>query len=103
MLFSATMPPEIIKMARNFMKLPVQIEIVPSGTAATNVTHEVFIVPREQKISLLLKLLADYRGSVLIFMRTKFSVKRVAHYLQNSGHIAAELHSNRSPGQRRTR
>ncbi len=101
LLFSATMPPEIMKIARNFMKLPVQIEIVPSGTAATNVTHEVFIVPREQKISLLLKLINDYRGSILVFMRTKYSVKRVVHYLRNSGHIVGELHSNRSPNQRR--
>src|SRR3989338_273601 len=101
LLFSATMPPEIMKIARNFMKLPVQIEIVPSGTAATNVTHEVFIVPKEQKISLLFKLLNDYRGSVLIFMRTKFSVKKVVRYLRDSGHIVAELHSNRSPSQRR--
>ena len=101
LLFSATIPPEIKKIARNFMKLPVQIEIVPSGTAATNVTHEVFIVPKEQKISLLFKLLNDYRGSVLIFMRTKFSVKKVVRYLRDSGHIVAELHSNRSPSQRR--
>ena len=101
LLFSATMPPEIMKIARNFMKLPVQIEIVPPGTAATNVTHEVFIVSREQKISLLLKLLNDYRGSVLVFLRTKFSVKKVVRYLRHAGHITAELHSNRSPNQRR--
>lgn len=101
LLFSATMPPEIMKIARNFMKLPVQIEIVPPGTAATNVTHEVFIVAREQKISLLLKLLNDYRGSVLIFMRTKFSVKKVVRYLRHANQITAELHSNRSPSQRR--
>lgn len=101
LLFSATMPPEIMQIARNFMKLPVQIEIVPPGTAATNVTHEVFIVPREQKISLLLKLLNDYRGSVLVFMRTKFSVKKVVRYLRHANHIIGELHSNRSPNQRR--
>ena len=83
------------------MKLPVQIEIVPPGTAATNVTHEVFIVSREQKISLLLKLLNDYRGSVLVFIRTKFGVKKVVRYLRNANYIAGELHSNRSPSQRR--
>jgi len=101
LLFSATMPAEIMKIARNFMKLPVQIEIVPPGTAATNVTHEVFIVPKEQKTSLLFKLLNDYRGSVLVFLRTKFSVKRVARYLRDSKFSVAELHSNRSPNQRK--
>lgn len=101
LLFSATMPAEIMKIARNFMKLPVQIEIVPPGTAATNVTHEVFIVPKEQKTPLLFKLLSDYRGSVLVFLRTKFSVKRVARYLRDSKFSVAELHSNRSPNQRK--
>ncbi|MDO8669700.1 MAG: DEAD/DEAH box helicase [Candidatus Buchananbacteria bacterium] len=101
LLFSATMPPPIMQIARAFMKLPVQIEIVPSGTAATNVTHEVFIVPREKKGALLIKLLGDYRGSVLIFMRTKFGAKKVARDLRNARHTAVEIHSNRSLGQRR--
>ncbi len=101
LLFSATMPPEIMQIARTFMQLPVQIEIVPPGTAATNVTQEVFIVPREQKGALLHSLLHDYRGSVLVFMRTKFGAKRAARDIRNAGHAAAELHSNRSLSQRR--
>jgi ATP-dependent RNA helicase RhlE len=101
LLFSATMPPEIMRIARTFMKLPVQVEIVPPGTAATNVTQEVFIVPREQKIALLYKLLYDYRGSVLIFMRTKFGAKKLTRDIRDAGHTAAEIHSNRSLTQRR--
>ncbi|MBI3589354.1 MAG: DEAD/DEAH box helicase [Candidatus Liptonbacteria bacterium] len=100
MLFSATMPPEIMKMARMFMKLPVQIEIAPQGTAAANVTHEVFVVGRNQKLPLLNKLLADYRGSVLIFTRTKFAAKKVARDVRAFGHTANEIHSNRSLNQR---
>lgn len=101
LLFSATMPPAIMQIARTFMKLPVQVEIVPPGTAATNVTQEVFIVPREQKIALLHKLLYDYRGSVLIFMRTKFGAKKLTRDIRDAGHTAAEIHSNRSLTQRR--
>ncbi|MBI2591643.1 MAG: DEAD/DEAH box helicase [Candidatus Brennerbacteria bacterium] len=101
MLFSATMPPDIVRMARAFMKLPVQIEIAPLGTAASTVTHEVFILAREQKNHLLQKLLADYRGSVLVFMRTKFGAKKVARDLKYAHHSVSELHSNRTPGQRR--
>lgn len=100
MLFSATMPPEIMKMARMFMKLPVQIEVAPPGTASSNVTHEVFVVGRNQKLPLLNKLLGDYRGSVLIFTRTKFAAKKVARDVRAFGHTANELHSNRSLGQR---
>ena len=101
LLFSATMPAEIVGMAKAFMKLPVQIEIAPPGTAATNVTQEVFIVSREQKRALLQKLLADYHGSILVFTRTKHAAKKVAHDVRNAGHTANELHSNRSLNQRK--
>lgn len=88
-------------MTKAFMKLPVQIEIAPQGTAATNVTQEVFVLAREQKRPLLHKLLTDYRGSVLIFTRTKFAAKKVANDIRLAGHTSAELHSNRSLNQRR--
>lgn len=101
MLFSATMPPAIMQIAHSFMKLPVQIEVVPQGTAATNVTQEVFIVPRDQKSALLHKVLYDYNGSILVFTRTKFSAKKVAHSVRDAGHTASEIHSNRSLSQRR--
>ncbi len=101
MLFSATMPPQIMQIARNFMKLPVQIEVVPPGTAATNVTQEVFIVSKDQKGALLHKLLYDYKGSILVFTRTKFSAKKAARSVKLAGHTSAELHSNRSLNQRR--
>ena len=101
MLFSATMPDKIISLARGHMKLPVRIEVAPSGTAPERVTHELFVVKREDKPRLLDKLLQTYRGSVLVFSRTKFSVKRIAHALRSAGERAAELHSNRSLSQRR--
>ncbi|MDP3999276.1 MAG: DEAD/DEAH box helicase [bacterium] len=101
LLFSATMPPDIIKIAQTFMHLPTQIEIAPPGTAAATVTQEGFIVSREQKAQLLHKLLDDYRGSVLVFTRTKFGAKKIVRHLRDARHSAAELHSNRTLGQRK--
>lgn len=101
LLFSATMPVEIMQMAKAFMKLPVHIEIAPQGTAAEKVTQEVFVLAREQKPGLLQKLLGEYKGSVLVFTRTKFGAKKVARDLRNAGHTSAELHSNRSLNQRK--
>lgn len=101
MLFSATMPPEIVQIARAFMKLPVQVEIASPGTAASGVTHEVFMLTRDQKNPLLQKLLVDYRGSVLVFMRTKFGAKKTSRDLKRANHSVIELHSSRTPGQRR--
>ncbi len=101
LLFSATMPPAIMQIARGYMQLPVQIEVAPQGTMAANVTQEVFIVPRDQKSALLHKILYDYRGSILVFTRTKFAAKKVARSVLDAGHTSAEIHSNRSLNQRR--
>jgi len=101
MLFSATMPAEIMKMATAHMKLPIRVEIAPTGTTVERVTQELFIVGREQKILLLEKLLQTYQGSTLIFARTKHGAKKVAQQIRAFGISAAELHSNRSLNQRR--
>jgi ATP-dependent RNA helicase RhlE len=101
MLFSATMPAEVMKIASVEMKLPVRVEVVPPGTTAALVTQELFIVPREQKIELLKKLLPTYKASVLVFTKTKYGAKKIALQLRDAGLSAAEIHSNRSLFQRR--
>ncbi|MBI4122899.1 MAG: DEAD/DEAH box helicase [Parcubacteria group bacterium] len=101
MLFSATMPPEIMKIAAASMKLPVRVEMAPSGTTVEGVTQELFIVPREQKIALLGKLLETYQGPTLVFSRTKHGATKILRHIKNLGVAAAEIHSNRTLGQRR--
>lgn len=101
MLFSATMPGEIVRLARSYMKLPIQVEIAPSGTAAEKVTHEVFIVRKDDKPKLLAKILGQYHGTVLLFSRTKRGASRISRGLRGLGHNAAEIHSDRSLAQRR--
>lgn len=101
MLFSATMPSEIMSIAIAYMKLPVRVEIAPTGTTVENVTQELFIVQREQKIALLGKLLESHRGSTLVFTRTKYGATRVMRHIKALNISAMELHSNRSMSQRR--
>ncbi|MBI4353345.1 MAG: DEAD/DEAH box helicase [Candidatus Omnitrophica bacterium] len=101
MLFSATIPPEIMRMVNTYMKLPVHVEIAPSGTTAEHVTQELYIVKREAKISLLGRILAQYHGSTLLFMRTKHSARKISKAIRAMGHRAAEIHSDRSMSQRR--
>ncbi len=101
MLFSATMPPEIAKMAAEHMALPLRIEVAPSGTAAQKVEQEIFIVSKEAKLQLLDKLLSDYQGTILVFSRTKHGAKKITRSIRDMGHSAAEIHSNRSLAQRR--
>lgn len=101
MLFSATMPEDIVRIAKTYMQLPARVEIAPSGTTADKVTQEVFLVSKMDKPRLLEKVLGEYRGSVLIFSRTKFGAKRIARDLRAMRHAAAEIHSNKSLNQRR--
>ncbi|MBU2063758.1 MAG: DEAD/DEAH box helicase, partial [Candidatus Omnitrophica bacterium] len=101
MLFSATIPKEIMNIAAKHMKLPVSVEITVSGTAAERVTQELFIVRKEAKRQLLSKLLAQYHGSILLFSRTKHNARNLCRIIRDMGHSAAEIHSNRSLGQRR--
>lgn len=101
MLFSATMPSEIMAIAARHMKLPVRVEIAPSGTTVERVTQEIFIVQKEEKMRLLQKLLETYQGSTLVFTKTKYGAKRVVRQIRSWGISAAEIHSNRSLNQRR--
>ena len=101
MLFSATMPPEIMKMATAYMKLPIRIEVAPSGTTVERVTQEIFIIQKDAKVRLVEKLLQQYSGTTLIFTRTKYGAKKLTREIRDIGHTAAEFHSNRSPNQRR--
>ncbi len=101
MLFSATMPKEIIQMATKGMKLPTHIEVAPPGTTAERVTQELFVVKKEMKNMLLHKLLVQYKGSVLVFSRTKFGARKISRAIRQMGHRSAEIHSDRSLNERR--
>ncbi|OQA57960.1 MAG: ATP-dependent RNA helicase RhlE [Candidatus Omnitrophica bacterium ADurb.Bin277] len=101
MLFSATMPDQIMRIAARHMKLPVSIEIAKSGTVAEKITQEVFIVKKEAKRQLLQKILAQYHGTVLIFSRTKINAWKITRAIRDMGHKAAEIHADRTLGQRR--
>jgi ATP-dependent RNA helicase RhlE len=101
MLFSATLPPAIVALASDYLRDPVRVEVAPSGTAAETVTQEMFVVCRERKGDLLGELLKDSAGSVLLFVRTKRGASRVARQLRDLGHSAAEIHADRTLGQRK--
>lgn len=101
LLFSATMPTEIVKIANQYMKEPVRIEVAPAGTSATNVQQEAYIVSKECKMQLLEKHLADHSGTVLVFSRTKHGAKKYTRSINEMGHTAVEIHSDRSLSQRK--
>ena len=101
LLFCATMPQGIMKIATRYMKLPIRVEVAPSGTTVERVTQEVFIIERGNKDRLMEKLLEQYSRTTLIFARTKHGAKRLTQKVRAMGYSAAEIHSNRSVFQRR--
>ncbi len=101
MLFSATIPAEVLTIATSHMKLPIHLEVAPSGTTVELVVQELFIVKRDSKKQLLAKILNEYHGSVLLFSRTKIGARKITRLVRDMRHSAAEIHSDRSQGQRK--
>lgn len=100
MLFSATMPDAIVSIAKNFMHIPVRVEVARPGTAASTITQEVVFVHRQDKLPVLKTILTEEQGTALVFTRTKHGAKKVAKLVRDWGFTSAELHSNRSLSQR---
>ncbi|HEV8601511.1 MAG TPA: DEAD/DEAH box helicase [Patescibacteria group bacterium] len=100
MLFSATMPDEIVKIAQSYMNLPLRVEVAPAGATVHGVTQEIVFVDRTAKVQMLESVLGDYKGSVLVFCRTKHSARKITQTVRSMRHTAAEIHSNRSLNQR---
>jgi len=101
LLFSATLPPEIERLAAWVLREPEVIEIGARRSPAETVTHAVYPVAAEQKFDLLIALLERTNfDSVLIFCRTKQNADRVAHSLKHAQHSVAVLHSNRTQRER---
>src|SRR6266436_1121307 len=101
LLFSATLPPEIERLAAWVLRDPVLVEIGIRRSPAETVTHAVYPVAAEQKFDLLMALLERTNfDSVLIFCRTKQNADRVAHFLKHGQHAVVVLHSNRTQRER---
>jgi superfamily II DNA/RNA helicase len=101
MLFSATMPASIAKLAATHLRLPINIEVAPQGTTVEKVEQEVFVIKPTERFSHLEKIIKEHNGSILVFVRTKRGVTEVTQKLINLGHKATEIHSNLSLNRRR--
>ncbi|MHB8883280.1 MAG: DEAD/DEAH box helicase [Thermodesulfovibrionales bacterium] len=100
LLFSATMPDDIKKLAREVLRNPVTVQVDQSAPADT-VSHALYPVTQHLKTPLLLELLKHTdTGSVLIFTRTKHRAKRLGQQLEKAGYKAASLQGNLSQNRR---
>ena len=100
MMFSATMPGAIESLARQFLKDPLRIDILPQGKAAEGITHRLYLVEPEHKKMCMLALLNQELGSTLVFTRTKRDADWLCQILEKEGHPVDKIHSDRSQKER---
>jgi ATP-dependent RNA helicase RhlE len=101
MLFSATFEAEIKKLALEFMRNPVQVQVAANNTIAETIAHRVHPVDTGRKRDLLVQILTDrHTDQVLVFGRTKHGCNRLAEQLEEAGLKAVAIHGNKSQAQR---
>lgn len=101
LLFSATMPREIRKLAEESLTEPVTVQVGVTAPADT-VSHALYPVDQKQKTPLLVQLLKQTgTGSVLVFTRTKHRAKRLGEQLNRAGYKTASLQGNLSQNRRK--
>lgn len=101
LLFSATMPADVAKLAAGILTDPIRVEATPAATTVEKVDQRVFFVDAKGKRQLLEKLLGDPAFSrVIVFTRTKHGANRVTKQLDDAGISATAIHGNKSQGAR---
>jgi ATP-dependent RNA helicase RhlE len=101
LFFSATMAPEIMKLADGILVNPEKVEVTPVSSTANTINQAVYYVKKNDKKNLLLHLLKDSTiESVLVFTRTKHGADRVAKDISKAGVQAEAIHGNKSQNAR---
>ena len=100
-LFSATMPPEVSAISRNYMHNPVEISVDRSKTLAANIRHMYYLVSSQNRYNAL-KRIADSQPDIygIIFCRTKIETQEISEKLIKDGYNADSLHGDLSQAQR---
>ena len=101
LLFSATMPQDVLKISKSYMKKPHIIEVAKRNEGAKNITHSYHVVGAREKYSALRRL-CDFNPSIygIVFCRTRRECKEVSSKLMRDGYNADALHGDLSQSQR---
>lgn len=100
MMFSATMPPPIERLANRFMRDPYMVDLRPVGSVAAGIEHRLYLVREDDKKRCLIELLKEHGGSTLIFTRRKLHAEYLARQLETTGLPVDRIHSDRTQAQR---
>ena len=101
LLFSATMPPEIQKLANSMLYKPLKVEVTPVSSTVDIINQLVYFVEKKQKKDLLISLLSNETvESALVFARTKHGSDKLVKLLVKDGIQAEAIHGNKSQNAR---
>lgn len=101
LLFSATMPADIVKLAEGILVEPVKVEVTPAATTVERIDQSVLFVDKVNKRKLLAEVLKDREITrALVFTRTKRGADRVVKHLVRDGESAHAIHGDKSQSQR---
>lgn len=101
-LFSATMPKDIAKLAGELMRDPVRVEVTPQSTTVDRIEQKVLFVSRQQKMALLRNTLQTPGAErIIVFTRTKRGADKVCKGLKTAGVKASAIHGDKSQGARK--
>jgi ATP-dependent RNA helicase RhlE len=101
LLFSATMPAEIMQLANSILRNAVRVQVTPPATTVDRIAQSVLHVEKSDKRALLVKVLRDPAlQRVLVFTRTKHGADRVVRHLRQSDESAEAIHGNKSQSAR---
>ena len=97
LFFSATMPPNIVKLSRQILGMPEKVTVKPEQTTAEKVEQSVYFVRKPNKIKLLIQILQkDDIHSMLVFSRTKHGANKIVRLLESANIKAEAIHGNKS-------
>ncbi len=100
LMFSATLPKEIIKMSEKYLKSPERIAIGSTTATAEKIVQEVVHTTEADKYAKMVAQLEARSGSIVMFVKTKWGAERLAQKLDRAGHSADAIHGDLQQRQR---
>lgn len=94
LLFSATLPKDIVRIAEKYLNEPVRVAVSAPSAPAANIKQDVLRVTEDEKYPSLLSQLEGRDGSIIIFIKTKYGTEKMAKKLSKAGYSADAIHGD---------
>ena len=102
LMFSATIPNNILKLSSKYLNDPVRISVGESNTVAKNIKQEIIELKSDEKLDELINQITNRNGSILIFVKTKYGTEKLSKALSRSKIKSFPLHGGLRQSKRNT-